>query len=230
MKPAELRNSHIVPEFLYQRLYDSKHRAAAIKAQPGSCEDMIQKGLREYMLCQNCETQFSRYETYAAKVLRKLPDWSTAEPGQMVVAKDCQYAKFKLFQLSLLWRMGVAHQRSFEQVDLGPHEPVLRRMLFQEDPGRPLEYGCPLISTCGPGRADEFLKPPVRHRINGHITYTAIFHGLIWVFFVSSRATKMREVRSFLSTSGDLPINVCSRTVASLRTGLARALIAVGVV
>jgi len=65
-KEAELRYSHILPEFLYSGVYDELHRTLEITPDD---ERTIQKGIREYLLCQKCETKLSRYETYAAKLL-----------------------------------------------------------------------------------------------------------------------------------------------------------------
>src|SRR5437870_3517058 len=61
---AELCDSHIVPEFFYKPLYDSKHRFFRISSSPEKHDTTLQKGLRERLLCQQCETRLSRYEGY----------------------------------------------------------------------------------------------------------------------------------------------------------------------
>lgn len=55
-REAELRRSHIFPEFLYLALYDEKHRAVSVSPVPGEEDRLVQKGLRESLLCQACET------------------------------------------------------------------------------------------------------------------------------------------------------------------------------
>ncbi len=47
---AEIRHSHILPEFFYSDIYDNKHRTLEISQ--GS-ERTIQKGLRKYLLSVN---------------------------------------------------------------------------------------------------------------------------------------------------------------------------------
>ncbi len=49
LKESKLRKSHILPEFLYEDLYDEKHRALVIYQKK---EKVFQKGLRELLLCQ----------------------------------------------------------------------------------------------------------------------------------------------------------------------------------
>lgn len=229
LQPRELCDSHIISEFLYLPLYDDKHRALAIKPEAGAKEDTIQKGIRERLLCKEHETQFSRYENVAKKALESLPDFSNARPGQLLIVETGDYRRFKLFQMSILWRMGIARQPSFEDVQLGPHAERLRVMLLAEDPGSPLEYGCFLVGTVGPGRAAEFLKPPVEWRVEGHKAYVAFFEGLAWVFIVSRHSIGMTQKRSFLSEDGALPINISSRTVADLWAGLAEGMREMGI-
>jgi hypothetical protein len=135
-EPAELRNSHIFSEFLYRPIYDEKHRAVALSPIPGSREDVLQKGLREYLLCGKCELRLSKLEKYAAEVLRGLPDLDSLSPGSVVNVQGIRYDEFKVFQMSLLWRASVAQQASFQHVSLGPHEPKLRSMVLRGDPGQ----------------------------------------------------------------------------------------------
>src|SRR5215216_6011899 len=148
----ELRFSHILPEFLYKPLRDEKHRYIGFKyaQETGAKRVLLQKGIREYLLCGNCEQVLAKYERYAADVLRAIPDMSREPAGRVVQITGIDYAGFKVFQLSLLWRAGVSRQASFHEVNLGPHEDVLRRMILGGDPGTPMAYGCVLMRTQGP--------------------------------------------------------------------------------
>lgn len=103
LKESKLRKSHILPEFLYEDLYDEKHRALVISQKK---EKVFQKGLRELLLCQQCETKLSRYEKYAKEIIQKLPKFSRDASGRFLYSKGVDYSRFKLFQLSILWRAG----------------------------------------------------------------------------------------------------------------------------
>jgi hypothetical protein len=78
MSAGPLRRSHIVPEFLYKPLYDQKHSFSGI-ADSGRLST-LQIGLRERMLCQDCEARLQKWEDKAARVLRQLPDLSAQLP------------------------------------------------------------------------------------------------------------------------------------------------------
>lgn len=61
----ELRNSHILPKFMYQNLYDAKpKRFYTLKVDLDnshkSRKKIEQKGIREYLLCGDCEVLLSK--------------------------------------------------------------------------------------------------------------------------------------------------------------------------
>ncbi len=63
LRDRPLRNSHIASEFLYRELYDEKHRAFQADALKGGAPSLIQKGLREPLLCTDCERDLNdRFE------------------------------------------------------------------------------------------------------------------------------------------------------------------------
>lgn len=98
----------MLPEFLYESVYDDKHRTIGINVGAGRRERILQQGLREPMLCEACESRFSVLEDYAARKLRQLPDLSRFRPGHVEFVGAINYNTFKLFQMSLLWRMGAS--------------------------------------------------------------------------------------------------------------------------
>lgn len=223
---GELRFSHILPEFLYKPLYDEKHRFIGLKPEPapGANEDLLQKGIREYLLCADCEEQLSKFERYASQVLRELPDTSRESPGAVVCVSGIDYARFKLFQLSLLWRAGVSSQASFRGIDLGPHEERLRKMIRDGDPGEPLDYGCVLIRTRGPEKLDNLIKLPSRIRFLGHNGCQMVLAGMIWTFVVSGHLSRLHETGPFLTRNGNLPIHIGIGTASEFIARLGRAL------
>jgi len=229
---GELRFSHILPEFLYTPLYDEKHRLVGLKYDPeqGPGEKFLQKGIREFLLCANCEQHLSKFEQYASQVLRELPDTSKELPGSVVRVTGIDYKKFKLFQMSLLWRSGVSNQASFQGVYLGPHEQRLRQMIREENPGSPLDYGCVLIRTRGPEKLKHFIKPPTHLRFLGHHGYQLLASGMIWTFVVSSHSNQIRERGSFLTMDGSLPIHIGTETSDEFIAGLGRALRKEGII
>src|SRR5574337_198522 len=126
----DLKCSHIIPEFLYKPLYDAKHRAVSLsEIEIGQRRNfgkkrLIQKGLRERLLCSECEQLLNnRYEKYFKALWfdqGALP--STIESGVTFELHGLDYHKFKLFHLSVLFRAGVSSLPQFSQVKLGAHE------------------------------------------------------------------------------------------------------------
>jgi hypothetical protein len=97
----DLAHSHIFPEFFYEPTYDETNRFVSLSTHPRQKPKLFEKGLREYLLCEECEAQFSRYESYAASILRKAGDYRTPD-NHFIVIPDFDYARFKLFGLSLI--------------------------------------------------------------------------------------------------------------------------------
>src|ERR1700722_5312758 len=62
---SPLRDSHIIPEFLYKELYDKIQRFHVVPLDASKPEHFEQKGLYEKLLCKVCEQKFSVWEKYA---------------------------------------------------------------------------------------------------------------------------------------------------------------------
>jgi hypothetical protein len=141
LKDAPLQNSHIIPEFHYNPLYDSKHRFFVLSTEKGR-RPTEQKGFRERLLCQKCETLLSRWESYAKEVIFDSEAQFVSKHGKHIRLGNIDYHRFKLYLLSLIWRMGVSSLKMFKAVSLGPYEQLLRRRLLAEDPGPSLPLFC----------------------------------------------------------------------------------------
>ena len=158
---AELRNSHVIPEFHYVPLYDKKHRFCVISTSSKNKERMEQKGLREKLLCDKCEQRLSRWEGYAKKVIFDDKSFPVSKNGNVVRIGGIKYKEFKLYLLSLVWRMGVSSLDAFSQVSLGPYEEKLRAALLNEDPGPSSHYPVLLTAVLFEKKfRQEWILPP----------------------------------------------------------------------
>lgn len=188
LKDRTLRRSHIVPEFLHKPLYDEKHRARRLDI-GAEVPGYLQKGLRELLLCDDCEQLLN--DAYEKPFLaewregRLLPQRLLPPDIHYVTGVD--YATIKLFLLSVLFRAGVSSLGAFAGVTLGPkHEARLRAMVHGRDPGGPTEY--PIVGTFTVDDAGTVLPSvasPVPLRISGHRAYAFMFGGCEWTYFVS---------------------------------------------
>jgi hypothetical protein len=160
------------------------------------------------MLCRICEDKINKWETYGAQVLfggamirrKKLQD--------AIIVRDVDYIKFKLFQLSVIWRAGASRMQQFSNVNLGLHEEKLRSMIEKDDPGAPADYGCLMLIT--PSFIDltsKMMMLPQETRFDGHRCYMFLMAGFTWVFFVSSHTRRLPySEKLFLSLNGVLPV------------------------
>lgn len=185
LEEKTLCSSHIIPEFLYKPLYDEKHRFHALSNDPDERNRMLQKGVREYLLCLSCEGKLSIWEKYAAEVLSGKLESTTERVKKLVVINGVDYKKFKLFQLSILWRASVSTQGFFKQVSLGQTEETLRKMLWEENAGAVEDFGNSMCCLTFNGNVirDLIADPTVSDRADGVSVIEFIYGGFHFTFF-----------------------------------------------
>jgi len=210
---AELRDSHIIPELMYKPLYDAMHRAASVSIDGKAREAVLQKGLREKLLCQECETRFSKLERYAASVFRDiLSRLHEARAGTEVV-ESAEYRPLKLFQLSLLWRAAVARHSNFRGADLAELEPTVRSMLLRDEPGPVTAFPCFAIA---PLRVQDFkgtMGPTKRGVLNGVAVAHFLILGIQWYHLLTTDLGSLPSRMSVSVTHHGLTITVSDYTV-----------------
>jgi hypothetical protein len=222
--PGDLRRSHIIPEFFYRLVYDEKHRFLRTSTDPTDPAVLHQKGLREFLLCQGCETRLSAWETYASKVIKGglALDYEKDDGGFTV--HGVEYAPFKLFGMSLLWRAAVSSLPEFSEVQLGRHQERLRRMLHEGSPGRAYEYGFSMVFPPDPRAQELFshaISPPHVARYGAHHVYRFMLGVTIWLFPVSSHMSELDESIPSLKEDGTLRIQNGGRQTVEFLRGFA---------
>jgi hypothetical protein len=223
---AVLRRSHIIPEFLYSAVYDERHSFLVTSTDPGDRPAIRQKGLWEYLLCDTCEGRFSAWEDYAKRVLAG-QDVTIARDGESLLITPVDYARFKLFQLSLLWRAAVSTRPEFAAVDLGPHQEPLRQMLVAGNPGRVQDFGCLVLFPPDPAAQEIFrhaIGAPTVGRYNAHRLYRFVLGMLCWVFVVSSHMRELPASLFSLTDGGSFRVRNGGQPAMSYLAGFANEL------
>jgi hypothetical protein len=197
MKPKRLLRSHILPEFLYRPVYDEKHRTLSLSLRRPT--RVIQKGLRERLLCADCEAVMQRYEHYFARVWYR--DWTVPplKDGDRFQLTGLDYTRFKLFALSVAWRASVSGLDDYDDVTLGPHEDRIRQMLLRGEPGCETEYSVVAGLLVDPEtglRWDGVVMAPMRVKVSGHWAIRSVFGGAVWTVFTTSHRTLPFELVS----------------------------------
>lgn len=214
LNERELKNSHIIPEFFYQPLYDKKHRFHVLSTKKKRPRPMEQKGARERLLCIDCETKLSKWETYAAKVFSNI---AVANQNTKffqrtkfsITVGDIDYEKFKLFELSVLWRASISSHDLFKEIDLGPHEEKIRSFICEESAPQADYYGSIKFALTDDDDVDlstGFIYQAEYKYVEGYRVVRLIFGGYVWLFFVSSHSKKEYFTDAFLQTDGSLDI------------------------
>ena len=220
-KHAELKHSHIVPDFYIRSLEERENTGSHGIAQPTSIALSTRAdfrdgpkqrgywekrlGLKEYLLCEECEGKFQKLEIYARHLfygnspapLKKLilGESIFVEPidktGKLLDVRDVtvDYAKIKLYQMSLLWRASVATGEFFRTVNLGAkHEAKLQQFLVRCDPSAEDEYPCVIIDLRyeDGGCEDHILQTTAHRDDQGQRIYSMILGGFQFLYSVSA--------------------------------------------
>lgn len=143
--------SHIIPDFLYKYLYGENKKLVYLHSDRG----VSFRYNSEYeggILCQACDEEIiGTFDDYAAKFIYN--EFATKIKTQLHLMDDrkrlviegapYEYAKFKLFLLSLLWRGSISSRPFFAKMKLNSEtEEDLRKMISSNDPGVPEKYAC----------------------------------------------------------------------------------------
>ena len=188
LNDRELRQSHIIPEFFFRPVYDEKHRALAVARDSPSVQ-FLQKGLRDRLLCDDCEGKLGEIERRFSSYWRgeaSIPDTITSGTYKMSTP-DVQL--YRRLLLSILWRAGESDREEFSKVALGPYAERIRRILLSESPLDADAY--PILCTIlvYPDTrevASSLIASPFRMRLDGAKGYFFVFGGCAWIFLVAS--------------------------------------------
>jgi hypothetical protein len=186
LRQKPLCASHVIPEFCYRPTYDAKHRARLMES-TRMAERLVQKGIREYLLCSDCEQKINEYETYFKTFwfdMKALPD-KVAQ--QVVTVSAIDYDRFRLFHLSVLWRSGVAQAMPFGNVSLGPHADQLRQQIMNSDPGPEGSYPFwgTIILNPDSTVCYDLISGPYAADVDSLTAYYMCYAGCEWTFVVT---------------------------------------------
>ena len=205
---AILRKSHIVPEFIYNPVYDSNHRASTLEPQKPR-RGYRQNGFWDRLLCDTCEGRLGRLESYFADVWFNQPLRPNRLVGQVATMSGLDYSRFKLFHLSILWRASMSNLDVFQPVSLGQHSEDMRQRILALDPGPSDHYpltGFALRNTDG-GFKDDLMLLPNGIEVSEYHVYFMIFGGVFWFCAVSSHRRDC-PIPSDLKSDGTLQLYI----------------------
>ena len=213
----ELRHSHIFPDFyIWSRqawLKTGNHGVAhphsfAVSTEMNSNDGWKQRnfwekelGWKEYLLCGDCERRLGAHESYARVFFygNARPPLKKRSLGVVVpnMSRDfletrevaINFPELKLFQMSLLWRAGVATGKFYGNVHLRQKDEIrLRHFLLHGNPGSETDYPCAVFDLRSLAVEFEgYSEKPTRSRDDhGQRNYRIIVGGYAFLYCASS--------------------------------------------
>lgn len=204
-KKEIIKKSHIIPEFLYQGLFDAKHKMFYFKPfKVGTGEDFVKRpSTGEYeggILCHDCEHRvLGQYESYARNIFYStqlkaherlhIEKKRTDEEIFIIQVHNIDYRKFKIFLLSILWRASISSRPFFNSVKLGRHEEVIRKMIYEGNAGAFSDFPI-FIATYLHNKtvSSDLISQPRRIEImNSNTSYVFLISGFFYTFYVAEK-------------------------------------------
>jgi hypothetical protein len=213
-----IKKSHIIPEFMYQELFDANHKMYAFHPHKIINGEgyMKRPSTGEYeggILCAECDNQLlGDLEGYASKAIYggKLPknecptcnNYVNQFGVQFTNCKNISYQKFKIFLLSLLWRAHISSRPMFSEISLGPHAEEIRKMIYEGNAGDVDDYPIFLMTYVNDKSipTDLIAHPQKKRTKDGYVIYAFIIGGIIYVFYIYSKGHKP-------------PVNILTETI-----------------
>jgi hypothetical protein len=204
-----LRQSHIIPEFMFEPVYDDIHRFHEMSRVPTKPNRLLQKGLRERLLCDECEQRLSHYERYARDVFFGNAARPPSRTPTGFLFTTLRYKPLKLFLISLLWRLGVTSIPQLKSAKLGRHLERLRLLILTDDPGDYLTFPALTVAlTFERSHAAGLILPPRHTRVEGRHVWAFVIAGFLFHFFVSNRPPPQGFWGGFLQLNGSFPVHL----------------------
>ncbi|MCF6271114.1 MAG: hypothetical protein L3J41_15485 [Melioribacteraceae bacterium] len=209
-KSEELQNSHIIPNYFFKRL---KRNGSAIQTEVtvGIPNIKTQDSWSEYLFCKNCEQHINKFEKYVISFTKhpfNVKSTADSKDNNIVQFSNLDYERFRLFQLSLLFRAAIASGREWATIKLSKtkKEEIRLSILTKKLPDE-LRYACQmkiLWDFKNNTPLDTIVMIPIKKILTrGEIIYF-VFGGFAWEFFVPKLSRKTEKDNYFIRTDGTL--------------------------
>ena len=216
-----IKQSHIIPNFMYQGLLDENNRILfnKMKDEQIKSAQYRQSGIFDkHILCPACDNDLlGSLERYAASVLYGHGYKGFDEPEikgatgideiRSLQLSKLDYSKFKLFFLSLLWRSHISSNDFFKNVDIEEHESIIRKMLLTQDAGEDQDYKiCAMVVQDQKGAVLKITTDPAVKKYDGGWFAVYLIAGFIY-FINLSPETKMEIFdQHYMKSIGNLEL------------------------
>jgi hypothetical protein len=210
-----LVGAHIIPESMYP--FDrgaSREPLIIVPSAPDIHPGKSRRGVYDReLVCGPCEAEFSPWDDYANRLLRKESGehdytYVDGEPRAYTIT-TYDYAKLKLFFVSLLWRASESNQTFCAHMSVGrQHTARLRQMIRNGEPRDPEEYSVFVVRLTHPDDAHRTVRSPQRRRHASVLFWRFQFAGYMCDIKVDQRPTPPPMCRWILRPDEPLRIMI----------------------
>ncbi|WP_139352797.1 hypothetical protein [Algoriphagus sp. A40] len=216
---------------MYKNLFDEKHRYIVTSnssiINKTSEYEPPQSGIYEAnILCKSCDNSFlsilERYfsvffhsEKISIEKSPKLIPKIDLNGNKFFYCSNTDYGKLKLFFLSILWRSSISKKEFFKDINLGPHEEKIRKMVFENNPGNVDEYPVMLsIVDQSSGSPNDYIGQPRFSRFEGHHVATFWISSILFSVYVSSHPKPAKSIEMSLQPNGEFILPYLTKSEA----------------
>jgi hypothetical protein len=141
----QLIDAHIIPRPFFTEVDSGHQRAKVMSNREAEHPKRLPIGFYDpAILCAECDNRIGRWDEYGIETLiQKRHEWRAVPSSDDPVAfvqESFDYARLKLFFLSVLWRAHESSLQFFSKVHLGPYRDRLFHLISTDDPGTEDEF------------------------------------------------------------------------------------------
>lgn len=204
LQPKKLCKSHIIQKSMFQYVNDEKCRSKTLTIDT-KIKPLVQNGVKESLLCKECENKFSRYESYLSQtvvaILKQDPQLVTQSSDPKIKTKiyHLDHQQFKYAVLLHLWRLSIHKNRdeNLATYQLGKYQDILREYLLHEKPFREDCFPIAIGELNLNGEKSPLIATFPRKKINDISVQQFSFGSLHFVVYMQEQYPKFNQ-ESFL--------------------------------
>lgn len=212
------RRSHLLPEWMYSELYDSRHKLINVKIDSRHVNKK-QKGHFETIICEACEVESQVYDRYGSLILGnkndQAPEFTSvviAQHSTRISSGDQHYShwqnvdfcKLQKFVYACVLRSHLAEQKEGNYLLADKHFKKMRELYrnprCQDDSTYPVQ----VVKFIDTDTAKNLIILPFRNKIDRHLVIEFSGGGYMFRVFVSSHRVPSNVAEVRLKTSGSL--------------------------
>ena len=219
-----VKKSHIIPDCMYRNFSDEHNSYVEVLPEELLDQNSLSRRRRSGIyegdiLCKNCETIISKFESYGCPILYSegtlnpkiainAKHFTTNKGKTFSTLENLDYTKFKLFLLSIIWRCSISNRVEFASVKLSPgHEETLRQMILTGDAKSIRDYPIIFSYLKNDLKSSEILIPPHKVRRDYFNTYRFVITRFIFDFYITEGKSIMNSLEeATLKPSGSVLI------------------------